>query len=67
MVWMSESKEFKTSKCFIDIYIRPSENCEHSNVSLNYWNINLKSQGVLQVNILPLSGLANKKDWEAMA
>lgn len=34
-----------------------SESCEDANVLLNYWDISLKYQGVLQVNILSQKGL----------
>lgn len=39
-----------------------SENCKHANLSLNY--ISLKYQGVLQVSILRLRGLPDKKKFE---
>jgi len=34
---------------------------KHENVPFHYWNIVLKSQGVLQVNNLDQRGSANKK------
>lgn len=36
------------------------------NVSLNYLNIHIKSQGVHQVNILHKRGSADKKVWKPL-
>ncbi len=40
---------------------------KHENVPFNYWNIDLKSQGVLQVNNLDQRGSANKKSLKTPA